>query len=75
MERMLIGEADRAENLVTDRRDGTGSLSYPDARGVHRPGLGRVADLIAQAGVPSRQHVRVEQGSAGFVHAEHRSVW
>jgi hypothetical protein len=32
MERMLIGKADRAENLVTDRR-------------------------------------------AGFVHAEHRSVW
>jgi hypothetical protein len=31
--------------------------------------------LIAQASVPSRQHVRVEQGSAGFVHAEHRSVW
>jgi hypothetical protein len=52
MERMLIGEADRAENLVTDRRDGTGS------RG-HRTRLGnQLGELllhgrIAASGLPN----------------------
>src|SRR5580704_19775826 len=54
MERVLVGEADRAENLMTDRRDSSGSLTDPDARGVERPGLGRVE--VSRRGGRLRSH-------------------
>jgi hypothetical protein len=72
MERMLVGEADRAENLVTDRRDGTGSLSDPDARGVQRPGLGRVEVNRRGRGRPGSSTLSTDLSGRGVRESERR---